>query len=65
MDGAVHVAGPDTRAFLVTLGPGQVVTGLRFQPGAALGVPESALRDRRRGYGLHDGGTPVAARERP
>ena len=50
MDGAVHVAGPDTRAFLVTLGPGQVVTGLRFRSGAApgvLGVPACALRDRR------------------
>ncbi len=50
MDGAVHVAGPDTRAFLVTLGPGQVVTGLRFRPGAApgvLGIPAGALRDRR------------------
>lgn len=35
MDGAVHVAGPDSRAFLTTMGPRQVVTGLRFRPGAA------------------------------
>jgi AraC-like DNA-binding protein len=50
MDGAVHVAGPDTRAFLTTMGPRQVVTGLRFRPGAApgvLGVPAWALRDQR------------------
>jgi AraC-like DNA-binding protein len=50
MDGAVHVAGPDTRAFLATMGAGQVVTGLRFRPGAApvvLGVPAGALRDQR------------------
>ncbi|MDQ4020550.1 MAG: hypothetical protein M3257_02715 [Actinomycetota bacterium] len=50
MDGAVHVAGPDTRAFVTTLGPRQVVTGLRFRPGAApavLGVPAWALRDQR------------------
>jgi hypothetical protein len=50
MDGAVHVAGPDSRAFLTTMGPRQVVTGLRFRPGAApgvLGVPAWALRDQR------------------
>ncbi|MGH3934127.1 MAG: DUF6597 domain-containing transcriptional factor [Pseudonocardiaceae bacterium] len=50
MDGAVHVAGPDTHAFLTTLGPGQVVTGLRFRPGAApgvLGVPAYALQGQR------------------
>lgn len=50
MDGAVHVAGPDTRAFLAATGPGQVVTGLRFRPDAApgvLGVPAWTLRDRR------------------
>ena len=50
MDGAVHVAGPDSRAFLATMGPRQVVTGLRFRPGAApgvLGVPAWALRDQR------------------
>ncbi|MGH3823946.1 MAG: DUF6597 domain-containing transcriptional factor [Pseudonocardiaceae bacterium] len=50
MNGAVHVAGPDTRAFLAPLIPGQIVTGLRFRPGAApgvLGVPAYAQRDRR------------------
>jgi AraC-like DNA-binding protein len=50
MDGAVHVAGPDSQAFLATMGPRQVVTGLRFRPGAApgvLGVPAWALRDQR------------------
>lgn len=50
MNGTVHVAGPDTRAFLATLRPGQVVTGLRFRPGCApdvLGVPAYALRDQR------------------
>lgn len=50
MDGAVHVAGPDTTAFLVPYLPGRPVTGLRFQPGAApvvLGVPAHLLRDQR------------------
>ncbi|MFZ2119790.1 MAG: helix-turn-helix domain-containing protein [Pseudonocardiaceae bacterium] len=50
MDGAVYVAGPDSRAFLARLGPGQLVTGLRFRPGAAprvLGVPAAALRNQR------------------
>ncbi|HZE02843.1 MAG TPA: AraC family transcriptional regulator [Pseudonocardiaceae bacterium] len=50
MDGAVYVAGPDTCAFVTTLGPGQLVAGLRFRPGAAPGVlrvPAWALRDRR------------------
>jgi AraC-like DNA-binding protein len=50
MDGAVHVAGPDTRAFLSVQRPGQVVTGLRFRPGAAPGVfglPACVLRDQR------------------
>lgn len=50
MDGAVHVAGPDTRAFLATLNNGQTLTGLRFRPGAApgvLGVPAYRLRDQR------------------
>jgi AraC-like DNA-binding protein len=50
MNGAVHVAGPDTRAFLVAMTPGQVVIGLRFRPGAAPGVlevPAWALRDQR------------------
>ncbi|MFN2477857.1 MAG: helix-turn-helix domain-containing protein, partial [Pseudonocardiaceae bacterium] len=50
MNGAVYVAGPDSRAFLATPDPGQLVTGLRFRPGAApgvLGVPAAALLDRR------------------
>lgn len=49
-DGAVHVAGPDTGAFVVTQEPGQPITGLRFHPGAApgvLGVPAHVLRDQR------------------
>lgn len=50
MDGMVHVAGLDSQVFLATVRPQQVVTGLRFRPGAApgvLGVPACALRDRR------------------
>ncbi|MGH4023306.1 MAG: DUF6597 domain-containing transcriptional factor [Pseudonocardiaceae bacterium] len=50
MDGAVHVAGPDTAAFLVPRRPGRSITGLRFHPGAApavLGVPAHLLRDQR------------------
>ncbi|MGH3674101.1 MAG: AraC family transcriptional regulator [Pseudonocardiaceae bacterium] len=50
MDGAVHVAGPDTHAFLTPMTPGQVITGVRLRPGAApgvLGVPAWTLRDRR------------------
>lgn len=49
-DGALMVAGPDTRAHLVRAAPGTEYTGLRFAPGmgpAALGVPASELRDRR------------------
>ena len=50
MDGAVHVAGPDTHAFLIPMIPGQVITGVRLRPGVApgvLGVPAWVLRDRR------------------
>ncbi|HEX2300175.1 MAG TPA: DUF6597 domain-containing transcriptional factor, partial [Pseudonocardiaceae bacterium] len=50
MDGAVHVAGPDTAAFLVPHRPGRPIAGLRFHPGAApavLGVPAHVLRDQR------------------
>ncbi|MGH3769133.1 MAG: DUF6597 domain-containing transcriptional factor [Pseudonocardiaceae bacterium] len=50
MDGAVHVAGPDTRAFLAPMNPGEVIIGVRFRPGAApgaLGAPAHVLRDRR------------------
>jgi AraC-like DNA-binding protein len=49
-NGAVHVAGPDTRAFLATMKPGEMVTGVRFRPGAApgvLGTPAYVLRDQR------------------
>lgn len=48
--GAVHVAGPDTAAFLAAATPGQSLVGVRFRPGAApsvLGVPAHALRDQR------------------
>jgi AraC-like DNA-binding protein len=50
MDGAVHIAGPDTRAFLSTLNKGPTLTGLRFRPGTApgvLGVPAYPLLDQR------------------
>jgi AraC-like DNA-binding protein len=49
-DGTLMVAGPDTRAHLVTGTPGTQYTGLRFAPGAGpsiLGVPASELRDSR------------------
>ncbi|MQA14488.1 MAG: helix-turn-helix domain-containing protein [Pseudonocardiaceae bacterium] len=48
--GAVHVAGPDTAAFLAAATPGQSLVGVRFRPGAApplLGVPAHAMRDQR------------------
>ncbi len=48
--GAVHVAGPDTAAFLAAAASGQSLVGVRFRPGAAppvLGVPAHALRDQR------------------
>jgi len=44
------VAGPDTGPAPFTAGPGAVVLGIRFRPGAggaALGLPLSELRDRR------------------
>jgi AraC-like DNA-binding protein len=44
------VVGPDTSAKLVAGAPGDVLIGMRFQPGAgggALGVPLGALRDLR------------------
>jgi AraC-like DNA-binding protein len=49
-DGHASVAGPDTRPVAVRLAPSDVVTGVRFAPGAAgvaLGVPADELRDRR------------------
>jgi AraC-like DNA-binding protein len=48
--GALVVAGPDTRAWLVESAPGTSYVGLRFAPGTApavLGVPASELRDAR------------------
>jgi AraC-like DNA-binding protein len=49
-DGRATVAGPDTGPVPVRLGAADVVTGVRFRPGAAgaaLGVPADELRDRR------------------
>lgn len=49
-DGALLVAGPDTRAHLVADRPGARYAGLRFGPGTApaiLGVPAHELRDLR------------------
>jgi AraC-like DNA-binding protein len=42
------IAGPDTRARLVTIGPGTRTVGVRLRPGVAgavLGLPASELRD--------------------
>lgn len=47
--GGLFVAGPDTRAHVSALSPGEIV-GVRFRPGrspAGLGVPADALRDER------------------
>jgi AraC-like DNA-binding protein len=47
-DGELFVAGPDTRAYELTDGPGRRYTGLRFAPGTApaiLGLPAYELRD--------------------
>ncbi len=49
-DGALTVAGPDTRAVLVPARPDAHYVAIRFPPGvgpAALGVPADELRDRR------------------
>lgn len=48
--GGLFVAGPDTRAWTRTLGPGALVVGLRLRPGVAgrvLELPASELRDAR------------------
>jgi AraC-like DNA-binding protein len=49
-DGRALIAGPDTGPFSVTLPPGEVVAGVRLQPGAGgavVGVPADELRDLR------------------
>ena len=49
-DGHASIAGPDTGPVAVRLDASDVVTGVRFAPGAAgvaLGVPVDELRDRR------------------
>jgi AraC-like DNA-binding protein len=48
LDGAVHVAGPDTAAWISEVPSGETVVGLRLRPGVAgavLGVPADELRD--------------------
>lgn len=50
VDGAVHVAGPDTAAFGARLRRGEQFAGVRFRPGTAaevLGLPAFAVRDSR------------------
>ncbi|QBS40827.1 helix-turn-helix transcriptional regulator [Nocardia sp. CS682] len=50
VDGALRVAGPDTRAFRPVAAIGTRYVGLRFAPGTApalLGVPAHELRDQR------------------
>jgi AraC-like DNA-binding protein len=50
MDGELLVAGPDTTAYVTSLHPGVVYTGLRLPPGtgpAVAGVPARELRDLR------------------
>jgi AraC-like DNA-binding protein len=50
MDGELLVAGPDTTAYVTTLRPGAINTGLRFPSGtgpAVVGVPACELRDQR------------------
>ncbi len=49
-DGKVFVAGPDTRPWTWSAPPGEVVRGLRFEPGRAadaLGLGADELRDQR------------------
>jgi AraC-like DNA-binding protein len=48
--GDLFVAGPDSRAFLSPVDPGETIVGLRFRTGVAgqvLGLPASELRDAR------------------
>ncbi len=50
MNGDLHVAGPDTTAWMSRMAPGTEIVGLRFRPGAAppvLGVPASELVNER------------------
>jgi AraC-like DNA-binding protein len=47
-DGAVHVAGPDTAAWVSEVPAGSTVVGLRLRPGVAgsvLGIPAAEVRD--------------------
>jgi len=47
-DDGLSIAGPDTKAWLLTLAPGAWFVGARLRPGVAgavLGVPASELRD--------------------
>ena len=48
--GDLFVAGPDSRAFVSPVDPGETIVGLRFRTGTAgqvLGLPASELRDAR------------------
>jgi AraC-like DNA-binding protein len=48
IDGRLLIAGPDTTARVVALGPGAAAAGLRFAPGvgpAVLGIPANELVD--------------------
>jgi AraC-like DNA-binding protein len=50
MNGDLHVAGPDTTAWMSHISPGTEIVGLRFRPGAAppiLGIPASELVNQR------------------
>jgi AraC-like DNA-binding protein len=50
MNGDLHIAGPDTKAWLSHISPGTDIVGLRFRPGAAppiLGIPATELVNQR------------------
>ncbi|WP_245663243.1 helix-turn-helix domain-containing protein [Nocardia inohanensis] len=50
IDGRLAVAGPDTRAYVLSVGPATRIAGIRFFPGSApalLGIPAHELRDGR------------------